>query len=169
MHTDLDVVQHGHTAEQTNVLEGSGDAHAVDLRSGHALGIHAAQQDSAACGLVDIGQKIEDGGLAGAVRADQTGDLRCADGEREFIHGGQTAEVDAEVAHVQNRLAMQVALRDDGIGRQRNHFCFCTHALASFLRKMRRKKLLSFLRKLSLNCWKRALLLSTMTTISTTA
>ena len=50
------------------------------------------QQDGAVSGLIHLGQQVEHRGLARAVGADETGDLRPADGEVEVIHGLQAAE-----------------------------------------------------------------------------
>ena len=61
--------------------------------------------------------QIEDGGLAGTVGADEAGNLRAADGQVKVIHGGEAAEVDAQVPGFQHRGLAQVPLRDVGIGR----------------------------------------------------
>ena len=84
----------------------------VGLSGGHAGGVQAVQQDGAASGLIHLGQQVEHGGLARAVGADETGDLGAADGQVEVIHGGQAAEVDAQVAGLQNGALVNVPLRD---------------------------------------------------------
>ena len=81
-------------------------------------------------GLIDLGQQVEDGGFAGAVGADEAGDLRPADGEVEVIHRPQAAEVDAQVAALQNGGFVDVPLRNDGMAGNRDHlalFKFLTH------------------------------------------
>ena len=52
METDLHIVLHGEVVEQADVLEGPGNAHAVDLSCGLAGGIQSIQQDGAPGGLV---------------------------------------------------------------------------------------------------------------------
>ena len=47
-------------------------------------------------GLIDLGEQVEDRGLARAVRADETGDLRAADGHVEVVDRLESAEGDAE-------------------------------------------------------------------------
>ena len=77
--TDLDVVLHRHGVEQANVLECTGNTHAVDLVDRLARGVLAVEQDGAVRGLVHLGEQVEDRGLAGAVGTDETGDLGLAD------------------------------------------------------------------------------------------
>ena len=128
--TDLHIVLHGEVVEQADVLEGPGNAHAVDLSCGLAGGIQSIQQDGAPGGLIDLGQQVEDGGFAGAVGADEAGDLRPADGEVEVIHRPQAAEVDAQVAALQNGGFVDVPFRNDGMAGNRDHlalFKFLTH------------------------------------------
>ena len=78
--TDLDVVLHRHGVEQADVLEGTGNTHAVDLVDRLARGVLTVEQDGAVRGLVHLGEQVEDRGLTGTVGSDQTGDLGLADG-----------------------------------------------------------------------------------------
>ena len=80
MQTDLDVILHRHGVEQANVLECTGNTHAVDLIDRLARGVLTIEQDGAMRGLVHLGEQVEDRGLAGTVGADETGDLGLADG-----------------------------------------------------------------------------------------
>ena len=112
----LDVIDDAQFLEQADVLEGTGHAHAVDLIGLFAGGGHTIDQDGAAGGLVDVGQQVEHGGLTGTVGADQTGDFVAADHQVEAIHGGQTAEVDAQLTHVQNGLFVHVAVGQKAAG-----------------------------------------------------
>ena len=75
VHAHLHVVFHREVVEQADVLEGPGDARPVDLGGVHAVGVFAVQQNGALGGLIDLGQQVEDGGFAGAVGADEAGDL----------------------------------------------------------------------------------------------
>ncbi len=99
---DLHVVLHTQVVKQADVLEGPGDAGPVDLGSAHAVGVLPVEKDGALGGLIHLGEQVEHGGLAGAVGADETGDLRPADGQVEVIDRPQTAEVDAQVAALQD-------------------------------------------------------------------
>ena len=55
-------------------------------------GVFAVEQDGAVGGLIDLGEQVEDRRLAGAVRADEAGDLGAADGHVEVVDRFQTAE-----------------------------------------------------------------------------
>jgi hypothetical protein len=100
--SDHDVFQRRHFAKQTDVLEGARNAglgHRMRRRGRIRL---AGQLETAAVGLVQAGNHVEKGGLAGAVRADQADDLARADldadiGQRlqaaeAFIHAGDIEE-----------------------------------------------------------------------------
>ena len=95
---DHHVLQHGHVAEQTDVLEGAGHAQRRD-EVGLApveqmlLAVGAVQVHGAFRGLVDAGDAVEEGGLAGAVGADEGHDLTFVDGQVQLVEGAQTAEV----------------------------------------------------------------------------
>ena len=80
MQADLNVILHRHGIEQADVLEGTGNTHAVDLIDRLARGVLAVEQDGTVRGLVHLGEQVEDRGLAGTVGADETGDLSLADG-----------------------------------------------------------------------------------------
>ena len=47
MQADLNVILHRHGVEQANVLEGTGNTHAVDLVDRLARGVLAVEQDGA--------------------------------------------------------------------------------------------------------------------------
>ena len=106
----LHVVLHGEVVEQTDVLEGTGDARLVHLDGIHVVGVHAVQQNGAPGGLVHLGEQVKDSGLARAVGADETGNLGAADGHVEVLHGGQAAKVDAQVAALQNGAFINITL-----------------------------------------------------------
>ena len=86
----------------------------------HAQGIHAVKQDGASGGAVHVGQKVEHGGLAGAVGADETADLRAAHGEVEIIHRSKAAEIDAEVTHVKDGELIRITFRNECFAGQGN-------------------------------------------------
>ena len=105
-----------HLVEEADVLEGAGDAHLVDLHHAEARRVVAVDQDGATRGCVDVGQQVEDGGLAGAVGPDEARDLRAAHGDVEVVDGSQAAEVDAKVLGLQDGDGAQIALGDE-VGR----------------------------------------------------
>ena len=113
----LDVVDDGQVLEQADILERTSHAHPVDLIGLFAGGGHPIDEDGAAGGLVDVGQQVEDGGLTGAVGADEAGDLVAADHQVEAVHGGQAAEVDAQFTDVEDGLFILVAVGQEAAGR----------------------------------------------------
>ena len=122
---DEQVLEHRHALEQPDVLEGARDAGlAGDLVVGHALeqkelavrrrrvpaartgdGRDVLRRRDAVAGerepplgrLVEAGDAIEDGRLAGAVRADQRGDVAASDRKAEGVHRDEAAEPHREV------------------------------------------------------------------------
>ena len=94
----------------------------VDLDGGLARGVLAVQQDGAPGGLVDLGEQVEHRGLASAVGADEAGDLSAAYGQVEVVHRPQAAEVDAQVAALQDGGLVDVPLGDDGVAGDGDHF-----------------------------------------------
>ena len=168
MQTDFHVVNNGHLAEQTNVLEGAGDTQLIDLCGRHALCVNALQKNGTSGRLINVGQEVENRCFAGTVRTDQSGNFRLADGKRKFINRSQTAEVDTQITDIKNRLFSKVTFRNDNIVGDRNHFggIPLTHFdAASFLLKMP----FIFFEIEILNCWKRAFEPRTITRISTSA
>ncbi|CCY06109.1 putative uncharacterized protein [Eggerthella sp. CAG:1427] len=111
VHPHLHIVDDAHIVVQPDILEGTGDAHAADLMGGLARRWHPIDEDAAPGGLIDAGEEVKDRGLPGSVGADQSGDLRAADGESEVIHGGQTAEIDAQSAGLQHGGVADITLR----------------------------------------------------------
>ncbi len=56
---DENVVEHRQIAEQADILEGSGNAHLVDLNGGLPCCVHAVEQDGTARRLIDLGKKVK--------------------------------------------------------------------------------------------------------------
>ena len=111
---DLYIVLHAQRGEKADVLEGACDAGFVHLYGVHAGGVLAIEEDRAGGGLIDLGEQVEDGSLSGAVRPDETGDLRASHREVEVVHRFESAEVDAEVMGLQHRGLVEVAFGDHG-------------------------------------------------------
>ena len=97
MQADLNVILHRHGIKQANVLEGTGNTHAVDLVDRLARGVLAIEQDGAVRGLVHLGEQVEDRGLTGAVGADQTGNLGLADSQAKVVDCLKATELNAQV------------------------------------------------------------------------
>ncbi len=96
------VVLHAHGVEQADVLEGTGHAGPVHLSGGHVVGVLPVQKDGAVRRLIHLREQVEDRRLARAVGADESRDLRAADGEVEVLHGLQAAELNAQVDALQD-------------------------------------------------------------------
>ncbi|MDT4866654.1 hypothetical protein FQZ97_1015200 [compost metagenome] len=99
MAAELDVVEHGHAAEQRDVLEAARQAQRGAFRRGQARDVLALEQHAALRGLVEAGDRVEQRCLARAVGADHRGDragrhaethvgqrLDAAERERQRIH-----------------------------------------------------------------------------------
>ena len=132
---DHQVLEHGHAAEQADVLEGARDPRMLgDLVVGHALeqvelpstvvlplAVDRGRRSETAPGverhgdpplgrLVEAGDAVEDGGLAGAVRADQRGDVAAADGEGKVVDRHQAAEAHGQMLDREDRVGLASAL-----------------------------------------------------------
>ena len=116
MQAHLDVVDDRQLFEQADVLERAGHAHPVDLIGLFAGRGHSIDQDGAAGGLVNVGEQVENGGLARAVGADQASDLVAADHQVEAVHGGQAAKIDAQLTDVQNGFFVLITVGQEAAG-----------------------------------------------------
>src|SRR5262245_49691427 len=96
---DANVVEHAHLLEQLRRLVGAGDAGAGDLVRGEAGNLAAGMPDRAAVRPIEAASKIEDRALAGAVRADQTGDAAGLGDKREANNGFHAPEADRQVLY----------------------------------------------------------------------
>ena len=97
------VVEHCHLWEKLDVLEGSRHSqlrHPVGADSHDRV---AAPQDVARLGAVDLRDRIEDGGLPGAVGADDGVELPGPDLERHRIDGCDPAEAQRDLVHFEQR------------------------------------------------------------------
>ena len=75
MGPDHHVVQHRHGAEERQVLEGTPDAQPRDVVGLGLQEIVLLKGDGACRGLIEPAQAVEQGGLTGAIRADEAHDL----------------------------------------------------------------------------------------------
>ncbi len=95
---DHDVLERRHRAEQREVLERPGDAQARDLVLAQPLDGAALEADRAALRPVEARQAVEERGLAGAVRADQTADFTARDVEIDVVERDDAAESDRQAS-----------------------------------------------------------------------
>ena len=108
---DHHVLQRRHLGEQPDVLEGARDARLGHLVHRAGLVGLAAELEAAAVGDVQAGDDVEEGGLAGAVGADQAVDLAALDGDAHVGQRLQAAETLADAGDLENGLCHVVSLR----------------------------------------------------------
>ncbi len=104
VHADHDVFQQGHFLEHADVLERTGDTALGDLVRRDLADVLAVEFDRAAGSAQQTGDQVEDGGLAGAVRADQAKDAALRDIEIDVLQNLQAAKVLADVFELQHYL-----------------------------------------------------------------
>ena len=100
--SDLYVVQHAHSLEQAYVLERSRDPCLVDVYRRLSRDILPVQQNGSGGGLVYSGQHVEHGGLAGAVRTDESVQLPVLYRHVKSVNGTQSAELNGKVLDLEN-------------------------------------------------------------------
>ena len=167
---DAHIVLHRHVAEQADILKRAGDAEPVGLHGIHARGVASVEKDGAHRGLVYLGQQVKHGGLARAVGADQARDFRFADDEVEILHGMQAAELNAQMAGLQDGRDMEIPLRNDAVAGRGNHLggglFLLRHALSASFKEFSRRAWGRMRPSAALNA---GLLVASMTRISTMA
>src|SRR5207244_13288756 len=107
MGADADVVGDRHAREQRDVLEGAADADVTDAMRRARENARTFHQDVALARLVEPAQAIEQGGLAGAVRADQSKDLAAALIQRDVVKRNDAAEHNAHLANGQQDVPLR--------------------------------------------------------------
>ena len=128
-----EVFQNTHAAEKANVLKGARNPRRRrDPEIGHAFqeidaavpallilatGLRqrfhlvvaarraAIEDDSSLGGPIEAGDAVEDRRLAGAIRADQGGDVAAPDIEGQVVDGDEAAEAHGEMLDGQDRIA----------------------------------------------------------------
>ena len=98
---DLDVIQHTHIVEQADILERTGHTGLADEFRVLAGDVLAVQDDVALGRLVNTGEHVKYGGLAGTVGADQTIEVAFLNGKIQLGNGLQAAESNTQVAYFQ--------------------------------------------------------------------
>src|SRR5581483_9605299 len=106
VHADKDVLERGHLLEQADVLERAPDPALGDVVRRLAGDVRAVEDDATRGRLVDAGDHVEEGRLAGAVRTDQRDDRAARDREVDVVDRDEPAEL----------LAERVGLQEDAVG-----------------------------------------------------
>src|SRR3954447_26658692 len=107
---DEEVLEHGHAREQPDVLEGAGhprlpgDAVAGQAFEEESRAVLLVERDHSLGRLVEAGDAVENGGLAGAVRADDGGDVAAAGPEGQVGDGDEAAEAHGQVFDGEDRV-----------------------------------------------------------------
>src|SRR5205823_10374369 len=94
---DEQILEHRELSEQSNVLEGAPDPARGDSSGLERHEIRVAETDDARVRFVDAGDEVEDRGLPGAVRPDQSEDGARRDLERDVADGLQATEALGDV------------------------------------------------------------------------
>jgi hypothetical protein len=103
MGADLDVVEHRHGGEQSRALEGAADALGGDVRRCAVAQRRSIQADVAALRPIEPAQAIEQCGLAGAVRPDQSDDPAIAHREVDVLKRDDAAEPHGQICDLEQR------------------------------------------------------------------
>src|SRR5688500_4090186 len=102
MLSDEEVLEHGQTAHQTDVLERAADTELDPAVRGKKRDVLAAVRHAGGVGLVETHDAVEQCGLARAVGPDETDDLPFGNVDVHAFQGDQAAETDARVADLEN-------------------------------------------------------------------
>ena len=113
MQTNEYVIKNGEVFKKADVLKGTRDAELVDLNGVKPGGVSSVKHDSAASGLIYLGDEVEYGSFSRSVRSDKTGNFGASYRHIQILNGGKTAKVDAQMADFQNGGHINVALGDD--------------------------------------------------------
>ena len=119
--TDFYIILNRKVAEKAYILEGSGYACLVDLNGIHTVRVFSVKQNRAVSGLINLGQKIENGCFACAVGTDKTCYLCFADCQVKIVNGFKSAEFYAEMPCFKNGKLINISLGDYRIVGNRYH------------------------------------------------
>ncbi|MPN37712.1 hypothetical protein SDC9_185232 [bioreactor metagenome] len=131
---NLHVVFHRKGFKKPDVLEGSGNAHLIELVGLFARRILAIQQDGAAGRGIYVGDQVKHSGFARTVGTNQAGNFRATDGKVEIVHGAQTAEINAQMPDIQNGELTNIPFGNKSRAGNTNQFIHWNHlpSLLSF-------------------------------------
>src|SRR5207248_5211603 len=88
----LQVLEHRHAREGLEALEGAAQPQPGPAMGGQVGDVAAVEAHRSPVGLEQACEAVEQGGLAGAVRADEGGDLAGRDVEGDVVDGQETTE-----------------------------------------------------------------------------
>ena len=108
------IFEHGEILEETDRLEGPGDAELDDAVGEPVRDVFALEADCPPVGAVVPGDEVEDRRLARPVRADEPDDGPLLHVEGDFVYGHQSAEGLGEVLKIQQAHGLPPALRASG-------------------------------------------------------
>ena len=96
-----DIVEDAHARKRLHHLEGAADTKPGDAKRGQAIDALACKRDLARVGRLHPGDDIDQGGLAGAVRPDQSDDLAGHEREAHAVERDEPAEMFAHAGERQ--------------------------------------------------------------------
>src|SRR3989449_10023024 len=98
-----EVVEHAHTLEESDVLEGAGDAERGDVGRLEVRPVLAVENDPSLVRMVEATDRVEQRGLAGAVGTDDGQDLAVTDPQAHLVQRHERAKADADARHLEER------------------------------------------------------------------
>jgi hypothetical protein len=104
------VLQDRHVREHGRDLERADDAAARDLGRRFAGDVHAVVRDRSLGGMQELGQQVEERGLAGPVRPDQCMDVAAAHLQIDVVHRDEALELPGQAFRLEDELSLQLAL-----------------------------------------------------------
>ena len=119
---------HCQFVKQTDILERTGDTRLIYLHGIHPGSVFSVQQNRSPGRLIYLSQQIEYRRLSRSVGTDQPRDLRPADGQIEVLHRLQPAEIDSEMARLQNGRFADITFRHDALAGDRHNSVFVIHS-----------------------------------------
>ena len=99
-----EVLPDGEVLDEGEVLVDGLDSGLAGVLGGGQLQLGAVEDDGAGVGVVDAADAADEGGLAGAVVADQRGDLSAAQRERDVLEGLDAAEGEGDVCDLEQEV-----------------------------------------------------------------
>ena len=111
---DPHIVEHGEVRKDRGDLERTHQAHARHLGRRRGGDVLAEKFDPAGARRQELGEQVEDRGLAGAVRPDQRLDLAGIDVEVDAVDGDEAAEIAPQAAGGQHRPRILLLHRHHG-------------------------------------------------------
>src|SRR5580658_5648909 len=102
-----DIFKNREMREDCADLKGAHDSAARDLSGLFASDVLAAIENAAGAGLQELGEQIEEGGLARTVRSDQGVDFALPDAHRDAVDRDEAVEVLDQTVRLEDYLPCQ--------------------------------------------------------------